>query len=78
MLGHMGLIYVRILPLSREIMIPLLEKILFSRVLPGEGHATLVGAIILGHLVIVGAVLICLAMQDTRPDWLKAKKEKPS
>ena len=52
-------------------MIPLLESIL-----PGEGHATIVGVAVLAHVVAIGLVVLCLATQDTTPDWLKAQKEK--
>ena len=60
--------------MARELlhaMIRLLESIL-----PGEGHATIVGVAVLAHVVAIGLVVLCLATQDTTPDWLKAQKEK--
>ena len=41
-----------------------------------QDHAVLVGAIVALHIVLIAALVCCLAVQDTDPAWLKAQKKK--
>jgi hypothetical protein len=40
-----------------------------------EETSTLVTAIVLGHIALVGLLIFCLARQDTDPEWMKKQKE---
>ena len=37
--------------------------------------STLVTAIVVGHIVLVGLLIVCLARQDTDPEWVKKQKK---
>ena len=41
-----------------------------------QEHAVLVGTIVVLHIVLISALVCCLAVQDTNPDWLKAQQKK--
>ena len=40
-----------------------------------ESTSTLVTAIVLGHIALIALLMLCLARQDTDPDWVKKQKQ---
>lgn len=40
-----------------------------------EETSTLVAAIVLGHVALVALLVLCLARQDTDPEWVKKQKQ---
>ena len=41
-----------------------------------EEHTFMVSVVVVVHVAVIGALLICLATQDTDPAWLKEQQGK--